>query len=284
MDRNGAIRMVNELQNLHNRIGQLFDEFGLEPFSGSKASLELRDFQRPESVKAAYDLGSALIEVAADHVIAFTKTVTEPVQTIAPWTCVRAAVEASAIASWLLDPPVDVRERVCRSFAFRYEGLIQQTKYARSLGLNSDVNKIQVRIDELEKISLDLGFSRVVDEKGRRIGIAQIMPSITQIVNSELGEESTYRLLSAAIHAHFWALVQLSFKKAQEEEPIIEKHLNPLSVSWLCFKVARVFVRPVWYKCLLFGWDSSKLVTCLETSFDALGIKNVEERFWRTEK
>jgi len=267
MDRSEAIRMVSELQNLHDITGQLLNEFGLEPFSGSMASLELRDFQRPKSVKTVYAQGSLLIEVAADHVIEFTKTVTEPVQTIAPYTCVRAVVEASAIASWLLDPSIDMKTRVSRSFAFQYEGLIQQAKYGQSLGLDSDANKVQVRIDEMEKISLGIGFPRVLNEKGKRIGIAQKMPSITEIVNSELGEESTFRLLSAIVHAHHWALVQLSFKKAQEEEPIIEKHLNPLSVSWLCFKVAKVFVRPVWYKCLLFGWDSGKLVACLETSF-----------------
>ncbi len=201
-----AIRMVQALNSLHDDTGRFFNESGHQPSPNSQAALELRAFQRPESVITAFSQGAVLIEVAADQLMAFTKIVTQPAQAIAPWTCTRALIEASALAAWLLEPSLDARTRVQRSFAFRYEGLSQQVKFARVAGTNADVARVTHRIDQVEDVALGLGFSRVENQRGERIGIAQQMPSITELVNQNLGEEETYRLLSAVAHAHPWAL------------------------------------------------------------------------------
>jgi hypothetical protein len=231
-----------------------------------------------------------LIEVAADQLMAFIKTVSQPAQSIAPWTCTRALIESAALAAWLLDPSLDIRTRVQRSFAFRYEGLSQQVKFAHAARINADLAS---RIDQVEGVALGLGFSRVENQRRERIGIAQQMPSITNLVNQTLGEEETYRLLSAVAHAHPWALQQLSFQRVHGERirlpdsitdgvnaPRIEKSLSTLSVAFLCLKSAYVFARPVWFRCLLFGWDSERLRSILNNAFDSLGFQQPNRRFW----
>lgn len=286
-----AISMVQAVNSLHDNTASFFNESGHQPSPNSKAALELRTFQRPESVATAFSQGAVLIEVAADQLMAFIKTVSQPAQSIAPWTCTRALIESAALAAWLLDPTLDIRTRVQRSFAFRYEGLSQQVKYAHAARINADL--ASQRIDQVEGVALGLGFSRVENRQRERIGIAQQMPSITDLVNQTLDEKKTYRLLSAVAHAHPWALQQLSFQRIYgeslqfpdsitdgENAHPMEKSLSTLSVAFLCLKSAYVFARPVWFRCLLLGWDSERLRSILNNAFDSFGSQQPKRRFW----
>src|SRR5512143_1723492 len=90
-----AIRMMQAVNSLHDNTGQFFNECGHRPSPNSQAASELLAFQRRESVATAFSQGAVLIEVAADQLMAFIKTITQPAQSIAPWTCTRALIEAS---------------------------------------------------------------------------------------------------------------------------------------------------------------------------------------------
>jgi hypothetical protein len=273
-----ATRMVQALVSLHSKTGQILDGYGNDPSPGSQAADELNEFDDPEFIRTTYGQANMLMESAADHLTAFIKTVTEPVQTVAPWTCVRAAMECGALASWLLDPNLDMRTRVQRSFAFRYKGLSEQVKFARASGSSADAKKASMRIDEVEQDAQELGFPRVTNKKGRRIGIAQQMPPITRIVKIALDEEDTYRLLSAMVHAHHWAVQQLSFRQVDGGiTSLVEKHLEPVSVAFLCVKVAYAFANPLWLKLQLFGWPTESIESILDSTFASLGGEWVQQ-------
>ncbi len=289
-----AFRVVQAVRDLHDDTGKFLDQYGHRPSPNSKAFLELHSFQRPESLITAYSQSGILIDVAADELIAFTKTVTEPAQSIAPWTCVRSIIESSAIACWLLDPALNETMRVQRSLAFRYEGLVQQERFGSAIAKDDYHAEVLSRIEAVEKLALSMGFSKQQNKKGVRTGIAQKMPNITDIVKEMLNEEATYRLLSAVIHGHAWALQQLSFHKIdgqtvklveehqnEERANIFEKHLDPSHVVYLCLKAANTFARPVWYRCQLFGWDTKRFSNILDNSFDALGFRK-DSAFWHT--
>jgi len=271
-------RMVGALVRLHDETGRMLDGYGHDPSPGSQAAGELDEFDNPEFVRVAYAQANMLMESAADHLTAFVKTVTEPVQTVAPWTCVRAAIECGALASWLLDTSLDARTRVERSFAYRYKGLSEQVKFARASSNSADVDKANARIDKVEQDALQLGFPRVANGKGKRIGIAQQMPSITRIVKIALDEETTYRLLSAMVHAHHWAVQKLSFCRVDEgATSLVEKNLEPESVAFLCVKVAHAFANPLRLKLQLFGWPAESIESILASAFVSLGGQWVEQ-------
>ena len=289
-----AIRMVQVVRDLHEETARLLNSYGYQPTANSQAELELQSFPRQESVKTAYSQGTSLIEVVADQTIAFTKTATEPVQTVAPWTCVRALLEASALACWLLDPKTDVRARIQRSLAFRYEGLSQQVKFGRALRANADVAKVLARIDSVERVALGLGFSKVENHKGERTGIGQQMPNTTEIIRDMLDEEANYRLLSAAAHAHHWALQQMSFRSVDEQDAssenvgdkddgrFLEKNIEPLTVAFLCALAGKYFAKPIKLKCSLFGWNPRPLEDILDVAFGRLGIRR-ESKLWHNQ-
>jgi hypothetical protein len=269
--------VVQALHNLHRETARILNKHGHEPLPGSQAFNELNSFQSAESVKDAYIQANLLIEGVADHLITYTRSVTEPVGTISPWTCVRAALESAALASWLLTPRIDARERVKRSFAFRYEGLIQQRKYAQASNMQPEVVTIDNRINKMEHDAIQLGYPQVLDKSGKRLGIAQQMPSITNVIADTFDEEATYRLMSAVAHAHTWATHQIGFRRIDnEEELLLEKSIEPVTVAFLCVKTAKIFVQPIWYKCQLFGWSSDEFRFIVTSTFASLDNRWIE--------
>ncbi len=273
--------MIGELIKLFDKTGDFINGYENNFLDTSQAAREFETFVDKESVKTVYAQGSILIEVSADHLMALNKVLSEQAQTIASWTCTRSILEASALSAWLFNPQITIQERVQRSFAFRYEGLRQQSKFGDSIGQTSDVLSVNNRIQDVENKAISLGYSPVQDRRGRRIGIGQQMPSITELVNLTLNRESMYRLLSAFAHAHPWAMQQGSFEIASDGSGIFaEKSLSAISVAALCSLGASSFAHSVWFKTLLFGWDIDKLREIFQASFDTIPIPP-EERFWK---
>src|SRR5690349_12524344 len=100
---NDALAMVRNLDTFLEDVSAYLQQFGAGPGPAAQALAEIAVFPRAESVRTAGGQGAVLVDVAADHIVSFIRSVTEPVLTIAPWSCVRAVLEASAIAAWLLD-------------------------------------------------------------------------------------------------------------------------------------------------------------------------------------
>ena len=196
MDKENALSSIAAVKNFLEESSTLWNQYDYHPMPGSQAEKELSEFPRSESIGTAYSQGGILIEVAADFTYAVTKTLTEPAETIAPWACARGVLETSAISMWILDTDINAHERVKRSYAFRYEGLDQQKKFAQATRGKVNPQTIIQRINEVEQIGLELGFNKVVNKKGKRTGLGQEMPAITEIVIKMLNKELDYRLLS----------------------------------------------------------------------------------------
>src|SRR5215469_13492301 len=122
LTRDDVISMREALNALHDEVGRFLESHGNRPAPGSKLAAEMTVF-RADEVMCAYLHGSLLIQIVADQLTALTKTITEPVQTIAPWTCLRALLESAALSAWLLEPDIGGKVRVQRSLAHRHEGL-----------------------------------------------------------------------------------------------------------------------------------------------------------------
>lgn len=165
MSREKALSSIEAVNEFMKETSVLWNQYQYQPLPNSQASKELAKFPRPESIGTAYSQGTFLIEVAADYVFAVTKTISEPSQTIAPWVCARGVLEASALSIWLLDTKINAEERAKRSFAFRYEGLEQRRKLAKSTDGKIDSQTVVSRIDEVEQVALNLGYEKIVDKK-----------------------------------------------------------------------------------------------------------------------
>lgn len=280
-----VLRFIHGLRVLQDQTGEYLSQHGLDPARGSPAAQEIGSCSDRELLETAYGQGDVLIQVGSEHLAAFLRAVAEPVLTIAAWSSVRGLMEASALSSWLLEPRIGAHVRIQRSFAFRFEGLSQQSKFARIAKVASNVAAVERRSGAVETRAIGLGFQKVRDRKGRRDGIAQRMPAMTSLAAQVFDAESTYRLLSAMTHAHPWALQRLSFDISHHrvlpdesqagDSPraySLRKAAKPVALGFLCIECLRFFAKPVRYKAALFGWDSHAL--------DQLIERIVDESFW----
>lgn len=280
-------RTREALERFHAEAGAYTRRHGLLPLIGSPSQVEHRDFPREESIRTLTSQISMLVEIGADQLTAFIKTVSEPFETIAPWTCCRSLIEASALANWLSEPGLEVEARVRRSIALRYEGVDQQRKWARSAG--EDPQVASNRLDEIAEMATDLGCPPLLDRNGRRCGAGAPMPSVTDLVRLMLNEEATYRWLSAVAHGHSWAVHQAGFQRIDPivgDDPsgmgsphVMIKAIDMQGMVFLSDVSARAFGLALWSQCLYFGWDQDQLSAILTVLFDQLNIPR-DQRFW----
>lgn len=289
-------QVVKDIASLHDELGLFSTGVDSQPSPQSQVRKEMRVFPGAASkFMTVLGQGSLLIETAGDHLMAFTKTITEPAQAMAPWTCIRVILESSAVSAWLFQPDIDAKTRLKRSFAFRYEGQCQQLALVRAAQSGGAVSKVEKRIEEIDSEARQMGFEQVLNKRGHRTGIAQNMPSTSDLVKDLLGEEFMYRLSSAMTHGHPMALQQLSFRLSDRgtrlftddsSEPVkmssAEKYVAPISIRALTFVAVSSLAMPVWYQCQLFGWDTQRLTSILDRGFDKLRIAE-GKRCWRSQ-
>lgn len=271
------------------RSGEIADANQNRPAEGSPAMVEQSNSDRADLLMSACSIACLMIESGAEHLSLFVDTITEPVDSLACWTTVRSLLEPCALSSWLLDPAISPEDRLGRSFALRFSGLQEQLKFVRSINQPyAAVAAIEDRMNSLESSAGQLGYPPL-SRSGRRTGIGQRMPGATALIESELGLESAYRLLSAVSHGHTWAISQLGFRDTggsgeligSVQTRAIEKGLNLNSVAYLALQGSLAFAHALWNQCRYFGWEPNPVEETFEDVFDRMAI-GTSIRFWRS--
>ena len=291
VDSNYIPTMRKSLDYFCDEIHKFHLEQGIDWSSDSPAAKEHSNAPLPNLLVTTWSMSSLLIELGSEHVSAFVSTITEPIQPIACWTCVRSMLESCSVASWLLEPNIGDYVRVGRGYAIRYAGMEQCLKYLRvAKAHQSHIQDLKNRIRDVEREAIAQGYQKIVNRNGKRIGIGQRMPSATEIIKLMLDKEEIYRVLSAVSHGYEWAIRNLSYGPVDKTgyssfvggSPVMmfKKEINPVLLCLLGITAVEALVRPVWYKCIYSGWDKERLASVLDSTFDSLGIKS-SQRFWR---
>lgn len=286
----GYIATIREaLTTFHTEAGKFAQANGCVPAAGSHAATEQTSCARPESIVTAMSLGVQLIEFGAEHLTAFVKIITDPVEVIACWTCVRSMLESCSLSAWLLDPTITPTTRIGRVYAIRYDSMEQQVKFGRAAGIpQPEIAGLEERINAVEREAIALGYPPVVDRNNRRIGIAQQVPSATDMIQLMLDEGTTYRLLSGVAHGHSWAILGLGYKPSGPDKNIggvtakpYQKTDDITGIAYLGIRTAKALARPLWNQCRYFGWNALALEEIFENVFGKLDATTTL-RFWRS--
>jgi hypothetical protein len=254
------------------------------PVPGSQLDRESSGFADPEVVITAFDQGNLLINVVADQLVCLVRALTPPVLTLASWATLRLILESASLSCWLLDPSVDARTRVRRSFANSFKGLDEQKGVAK-VACPADLPAAEKQLDDLLASADALGFPPLLDRKTgtRRIGAGEPMPYSTDLVADVLGQGPMYKILSAFVHGHYWAAVKLSYAQVDDGTPkdaTLVHAMEPFHMLGHLVYAALWFARPVWYMSRLNGYDLKALVRIFERHADQVRIAE-KERFWR---
>jgi hypothetical protein len=263
-----------------------------EPPAGSPLALDLASATRPESIATAVSIGDLALEYAADHLSAFARLMSEPIEVLACFTCIRSMLEMSAIGAWVLDPAISSHDRVQRVFAKRFEGLEQQLKFGRCSSLDArKISDIENRIQHIESEALLAGYPKYRSPKNGRItAVGMPMPGATDMIRDVLDDEWLYRLLSAVAHGEHWAIVQLGFENVTGQQGSFSLGATQMSrfrkaVSTNCFALLGLhgflaFGRVLWNKARYSGWPLPAVRSILDEVADAMSAKP-DVRFWK---
>ncbi len=285
-----VIAIRGALKYLHDEIAHLIEAEGNKYAAGSQAANEHSIYAEPDAVFNAMALAGQLIESADDHLSVISKILVEPIEIIASWTCIRSMLESCALAAWLLDPSIDVRTRVGRGFALRYEGMEQEQKLCRAMKRpETEIDKSKANMDEMERDALALGFAAVTDKNGDRIGVGQRMLGATDVIKLMLDDEVMYRLLSAVEHGHHWAIRQLCYEESTADDEEIggtqtrafKKKISVDKVAVLTSCGVQAFLRALWNQCHYFGWNCLHFEEVFENVADKM-LLPIPTRFWRS--
>jgi hypothetical protein len=273
-------RMRQVLKALCDDVGAFLDSSSSTAAVGSTARAEMADSQLAEQLLNAYHEGSLLLESAGDHAFALTRLLTEPVPTVAPWTCARGALEAAALSCWLLASDLSARERVSRSYAYRYDGLREQEKLARASGDEASRQRVTQRIDQVERQAIGVGYPPILNKHRERIGIGEVMPSKTKCIEDTLGQETFYRIFSAMAHSQSSALIQLGFLAFDPDIPTLRKKaMNSDAAAVLLLTAADSLTKPTWAKAQLFGLDLSRLKQIFASRYGEMGLNETRSHW-----
>jgi hypothetical protein len=284
--RENLLNTISAIRYLIEESAHIVNKYQSEPTDNSLAMQERNSFPNKELIKDVHYRGYLSMEAAADHLMVFADSISEPAKTVAPWTCVRGLLESCALAVWFLDPAIDAKIRVGRCFAFRYLGFTEQIKYFQVEKMYSKVNRANQRIKKVENDAIKLGYDQLLNKKGEICGIAQPMPSIVELIGKTLDRESEYRLLSGVAHGHHWAISQFGFRMTEAnlertEVKEFEKYLHPESVIFATNIAITSFAKVFWYLAELYGWDRKETVDLLDKAYDQVSL-NAKSRYWRS--
>lgn len=262
--RRSVLAFVGQLRELLRGFGPAFSR-------DSPAGTEARLLADDDAVRGVLGQAAFLYESTSDHVVAVTRILSEPAQSIAPFSLVRAAIEVSSICCWILDPTLAPFERQSRSIAFRRKGLDGQKTLVNE-NPQIDDGGVAERYAYLDAREKKYGAQRVA------------MPPATELVAAWFGGRSPYRLTSAVVHGHPWAISQVAFSRNDKESAggivFLEPALKPNIVLYLLVLALDALARPVWLRTLYSGHDRDQTSEVLDNAYDAMQILP-GRRFWR---
>lgn len=268
------------------RILLFIESSGFIPNRNSPAEREIKSFSREEFVRTAFSQASQFFIAATDYFEALDILIKSEKSSIAPWSCARGILESSALCTWLYEVDIDPKERVSRSLSLRYTALRDQQKMARYDSNDLKINEIEDRINSIEQLAISLGYDLLRNRNDKRIGIAQVKPFITDLIESQFTGEKLYRIFSGMAHSNYTTLTELSFSRPDfnsDESPIIFRKIPTELLSSLLADGVQIYSKCLWLRTIQYGFDAAKTAILLEDLYDALKLSDTNEiRFWRT--
>ncbi len=272
MIRNISVQaFCNRVGKLERELDELIRRGGYEPAPDGPAIREAERFGDVETMRTVLGQSFLLRESVGEHARAALQLLTEPFHVFAGSTCVRTAMEVSALVCWLLEPSIDERSRAARGVAWRRKGLDEQAKLIRAAPRTDD-GGLAERYQQIES-------------KIRTFSLEAVrVPSATDLVGRTFGSTSHYRIGSAVVHGHSWALSQIGFeaagRKAAEKTVFLRQSAKPEFILYLLVLTLESIGRPAWDLSCYLGQSGQDVSKLLETAYDDLQMTN-DRRFWR---
>jgi len=270
MDIPDVIRWRDRVAQLNDDLSGLLESSQGDVQPGSPALRDGDELGHLEPVRTAFGQSLLLCESASEHIAAATNSLKEPAQILACFSCVRTATEVASLSWWLMDPALDYVERISRSLALRRKGLDEQRRLLRE---NPEADRGHIP-----------GRYAAIDEGVRTFGLSVVqVPPATDLVARTFGDRTYYRLGSAVVHGHAWALMQVGFVRTEHDAGAgivpLQKKAKPQVLVYLLMLGLEALGRPLWASTRYAGGDYTAIEGLLGAAYRDLRIAQANW-FW----
>lgn len=284
-DESRMLKIADALDSLRDRAMNVMRHYDHAPNRNSIAEREIR--KHPE-VKEAHKLGIFNLLFAVDHIQSAHNLISEGIALFTPWTCARAALEASATTLWLLDTEIGCKERMTRYLNIALQKHeVHRSRFSTSHDTNQDAtdaykNNMHDSIEMLRKQAGELGIEEKLNKKQQLIGFGTGMPKLSDLIDQHFDYgKAMYRHLSLASHGDLSMSVAFGMQKQRVENmEYLTGNRNPKTITMLIYYQMHWIARMAWSYFKLYGWDTAKLQQILEEEYNRASVKQ-EVRFWR---
>ena len=256
----------------------------LSPFSARAPAATEALATSDEAIRDVLLRARLPILAAGDHLKALARLLTPLVLTASPWTVTRTILEATARASWLLNPDVAANERVARCLVLEYQESRELPKRGRALRSPSNLDVEQIRERDQMLIakrakSLDIPLRPAKKGGIAKIGATPTSIRSTEIIRDEYDEELYYRVLSGAEHQELWTLDFLSGADVSGSDGYVREFTMTSDQYWSLVKFpVWWYAKAVWQYFTYLGYDLDRLETALS---EAGRPGDLPEQYWK---
>jgi hypothetical protein len=256
-----VLRLVEITVTLHDR--NLF-----RPNPGSQAAAEHDDESRfaspgewgPDPVRQVYSTAALLLSAVDDNLQGIYRLLIPEALGVALTASSRSAVELCARAYWIMDPGIDVRNRIARGMTERLASLREQKK----LPIDPEERaRAARRVAGITSAARRLRFQIRTDRRGPQ-SIGKPRPPATELVarlmdgrDPRFGEV-LYRTYSATSHGTLYGITTHLRREPDptgQHELVAKLDFDPRSVLTIAGAVVLAYQRTIDRQVALYGWD-----------------------------
>lgn len=236
-----------------------------------------------EPLKLALLVPSMCLFAARDHIETLRQVIQHEraesdligVPIYGPRVVARALLETTARAWWILDPTIDVRERIERGIT----DVIQSLRSQRTalIEIPKDVSPIDDRLARIRGAADATGFICLDDDKGRLCAIGSARLNDLDIVDRLLkdqGGRTAYRSYASVHHAMLLGLVdglEATWDHERAKQRIFSSPLGAVEhLEGVCAFGGLGFAKAFDREVDLYGWDPSTWQSYRDDALDVL--------------
>ena len=268
---------TNALSNLCTDTVNTIEQTSGLPDQSSKAVSEM---EKCNFLAGFHALCQVRFIVAVDHARALQKSLLPPRQSIAPWTCARTMLEQCALIHWLLDPKIELEERVKRVMRIRLHDIDNHRMYRDKTN-----RQMPEGIPKFDPNPNMLALERTIVELAPKLGVEQLgrplkrLPPMNKLVDQFVaGFTFEYNLLSSVSHGRESLIIELMLD-GSVDRLWASKHTIDLYHMWsLINNTINWISKATWVYFDYCGWNFEYMTRFLEKYYESVGLAQ-ESRF-----
>ena len=150
---------------------------------------------------------SLLFDACSQHLSGYLLNI-DNIFPLAAYSCFRSYLETAALCAWLSDPKITATERLARQLTLRIH---EQKYFIKPFVKEADYETLKkLKIENITELGIEgkkFGLEPKLDKNRNIIGVNEVMPKISDLIDDYFGLKHYYAFLSNIVHGHHTEMI-----------------------------------------------------------------------------